>query len=218
MKTLGKALLAASSCILFSSPVYSATFNLAGKIDFQKDIVFSYFSLENSNTVSLWTDSYQDGANFDPILSLWDSNDMLVRLNDDSDIRRPGQEGRLSDSGMTLGLSAGNYLVTPTAWDNLPANFQFGGINNLSLSEGFFFDDRPAIALEDWDQPASQTDEPGTGGEWSLWLTGVDSASLTPPTNPTDPTEPIEVPEPAPLILMGLGLAAMAFKRSKSRA
>jgi len=180
---------------------HAALFNFTGQIEFHNDVVEIAFTLDNDATnVRVWTDSFQSGVNFDPITALWDASGNLIDENDDNDFVNPATQ-TFYDSGFTIAsLSAGDYLFTVATY----ANFAVGS----TLADGFNYDNQQPIPLTVWDQPANDVN---MGPNWSVWLDGVDSAS-----NPNDPGNGNDVPEPAPLALAALGLAAVRFGRARA--
>jgi hypothetical protein len=186
---LGSALLAAVA----AAPSHAADFSFSGTIHYQKDVIEIPFTLNQDATdVKVWTDSYLDGVNFDPITAVW-KDGLRVGQNDDNPNIAPGQTRY--DSGLTFhSLTAGNYLFTIAAYNNWS--------NGLLLSQGFRFDNDAAIPLADWDQPASHR---GMGPNWSVHLSGVDGA--TPP--------PVPEPESYAMLAAGLGLLAWVARRKK---
>ncbi|GGD67582.1 DVUA0089 family protein [Lacimicrobium alkaliphilum] len=181
--------LAAAMLVTFNAN--SALLHFEGNIEYHNDVILTYFTIENDATdVRLWTDSFMDGINFDPITALWQADGTLINEDDDNDSINPETQTTF-DSGFTLDfLAAGEYIFSVATYNN------FASGNNLS--NGFDFDGESPIALSEWTQPANST---GMGSYWSVWLDGVDSAS-----NPSDPTE---VPEPLSLLLFAAGLLGL---------
>ncbi len=56
---------------VYTSFAFAASFSFDGNITYHNDIVKVNFTLDNDSTnVRVWTDSFQDGVNFDPITAL----------------------------------------------------------------------------------------------------------------------------------------------------
>ncbi|MBC7701210.1 MAG: PEP-CTERM sorting domain-containing protein [Massilia sp.] len=191
------AALAAAALALSSLHAQAANFSFAGDIAHHTDVVQVAFTLQSSSgPVRLWTDSWSDGLNFDPTLSLWvkdGSGYSLVGDNDDDDTIDPAQG--FYDAGLSrTTLTAGQYLVTVGAAPN--------HANGTLLSQGFAFDGSTPILVSQWDQPSynlNANDQKGTF--WRLNLSGVDTA--------------VTVPEPATAALILAGLSSMLLSRRR---
>jgi PEP-CTERM motif len=179
----------------------AADFHFTGDISHHNDVIQVPFHLDNAATdVKVWTDSFQGGSNFDPVTAVWSitAGGTLVAENDDRSDIGPGQT--YYDSGITLAaLGAGDYTLTVAAYPNFR--------NGNTLAEGFAFDGSTPIALADWCQPSSAADcSNQKGGYFSVWLTGVDSATIS------------TVPEPQTYALMLFGLAATGCLARRKKA
>jgi hypothetical protein len=124
----------AAGLVAFSAAGRAETRVFEGTIPSSRDVVRLPLTLSTDLTNAvLWTDSFQDGLHFDPILALW-RDGVLLEQNDDH-MLMPGQT--VYDSSLLFGhLHAGTYLVTIASY----ANFANGEL----LSGGFRYDD-PAI-------------------------------------------------------------------------
>lgn len=182
--------------LMLSGVSQAATFDYSGHISYHNDVLEIPFTLNSdANDVVVWTDSYLDGVNFDPITAVWQqsgSDYSLVGQNDDNPRVMPGLTR--FDSGLRFSnLTAGSYLFTIATYNNFA--------NGSTLSQGFQFDSQTPISLAVWNQPASHV---GMGSAVSVHLSGVDSAVLP-------------VPEPETYALIGIGLAGLFFSKRKKK-
>lgn len=189
-----KAILALAGLMTFAANSQAALMNFTGEIENHNDVVYTYFTVgEDSTNVDVWTDSFMNGTNFDPITALWTADGSLLAQNDDDSSINPSTQ-TVYDSGFSIAnLAAGDYIFTVATYNNFATG--------TTLSDGFLFDDQDAIALQDWTQPANGSD---MGSHWSVWLDGIESA-----------TNPHSVPEPSSLILLLLGAMGLGVARRK---
>jgi len=195
-----KKILAASALAIgLLSNAQAADFSYTGSIANHNDVIKVGFSLlTDANDVKVWTDSYKDGVNFDPITAVWRQSGadwLLVGQNDDRSNIAAGQTR--FDSGLTFSsLTAGNYLFTIATYNNWA--------KGTVLSAGFSFDSQTAIPLSQWCQPASHC---AMGNAFSVHLSGVDTA-----------TAPVPEPETFAMLLAGLGVMAGVARRKRKTA
>lgn len=178
--------------MLLTTSANAGLLHFDGNIEFHNDVIEIAFTLDQDATnVRIWTDSFQDDTNFDPITALWHANGALIDESDDDASIDPSQTR--FDSGFSLPtLAAGSYIFTMATYNNFA--------NGSNLSDGFDFDNEAAIAISDWAQPANSSNARGT--YWSIWFDGVNSAE-----GPTD------VPEPSSLAVLLIGLMGLAARK-----
>jgi hypothetical protein len=152
------------ACLSAHAAPRSITFAFDGNASLNTDILTVAFSVDrDASDFKLWTDSWQQGLNFDPTLALWQkvgSDDTLLAEVDDDDTVGAGQGA--FDAGIRwASLASGEYLVTLTASPN--------HAQGTLLSDGFAFDGGPAIPIAQWDQPGYDLNtNDQKGAFWSL--------------------------------------------------
>ncbi len=179
------AALCAAACV---APIAHAD-SLDGSIDYHNDVIYHSFILERTSDLTVWTDSYLNGVNFDPIVGVW-HNGTLVGQNDDNPTIARGQTAY--DSGLRFSdLAAGTYVFTISAYDNFA--------NGTRIDEGFRFDGETPIPLTEWCEPASHCN---MGPLVKLnWTTGVVPS----------------VPEPSTSAMLGAGLGLLGVAARRRR-
>jgi hypothetical protein len=136
-------------------PAQAETFHFTGNFTHHNNTITLPFSLDNDAEVRVWTDSFLEGLNFDPLLTLWAADGGLIGWSDDEPYIEPTTQ-TYGDAGYFAPLTAGDYFISLS----LSGNFAAG----LNLIDGFFFDADVPVSLAP------------TGQAWSLWLEGVDRA------------------------------------------
>ncbi|QDQ26642.1 PEP-CTERM sorting domain-containing protein [Chitinimonas arctica] len=179
-----------------ASAAQAADFSFSGDIAYHNDVIQIPFTLTSDATnVKVWTDSFLNGVNFDPITAVWNqATGALVGQNDDNGNIAPGQTR--FDSGLVFSsLAAGEYIFTIATYNNFATG--------TNINQGFKFDHDAPIALSAWNQPANH---PGMGSHWNVHLTGVDGA-----------TPPVPEPETYAMLLAGLGLLGAVARRKANK-
>ena len=181
--------------------VAAANVTTSGNLLYNTDVVRIDFTIAAPGAVTLWTDSWLAGLNFDPTLALFDAGFALVTVGDDTSdpaALLPGQGGYDSQIHFDS-LLAGTYHLALSASGNdaLGPNF----------SDGFSLMGTTPILISAWNQPSydvNANDQKGT--LWRVHLDGVGTVAA--------------VPEPSELALMlaGLGTFGVVARRRRNAA
>lgn len=187
-----KRLLAAALLSTAAVNANALDFTFTGSLENRNEVAFFDFSLSSlTNNVRAWTDSFQSGVNFDPIIAIWQqsgSDWLQVGQNDDNASVGLGQT--YYDAGLSFAsLAAGNYRLSLSPFNN----FSTGTL----LSQGFIYDSQA---------PQSHG---YAGNFFRVNLSNVDSAS---------PVSPVPEPETYAMLLAGLGLMVGFARRRKQQA
>jgi hypothetical protein len=183
-----------ATLIAAALPAAAADFDLSGTFVYQNDVLVVPFTLDNAGTVTLFTDSFLNGQNFDPGLSLYDSSGWFIAFDDDSGGYRG--VGTAYDAYISLGLAAGNYFL------------------GLGVSPNY-----PHINVTDVTAYTSQVVPKNllsSGTDFSLHLQGVSGVgNLSSSSGVTAVANPVPEPETCAMLLAGLGLMGLAAKRRR---
>jgi hypothetical protein len=183
----------------------AADYQFRGNLSYNTDRVGIRFDATGSGDVRLWTDSWSNGTNFDPISVLWKQtgNDYTRVLEvDDDDTIAAGQG--FYDTGMAFsGLAAGHYLYV------VGPSFVEPFANGNLLSDGYTQDGSTPIPISLWNQPSYDPNANDQKGSfYKIHLSGVDNAVMA------------AVPEPTSVAMMlaGLGFMGGIVRRRKRAA
>lgn len=207
----------AGMCLMFT-PVPARAANVTFQGLFTRDDQVQLFDVfvDTPSLVHIQTFGYAGGmaatginvpaGGFDPILTLFDAAGNFLTDNDDSPVLVVDPAtGRAADASITLNLTAGNFIVALTQFDN----FSIG-----DLADGFVYSGNPNFTAD----PAFTAGGPCPGGmfrdisdtpgrcrdgSWTVDFLNV--ASVT-PRSPSS-----VVPEPATMELLGSALAAFGL-------
>ena len=122
----------------------AADLTLSGQAVNHNDKIVIDFQVAAGSTISLWTDSWQSGLNFDPQLFLA-SGGAIVNTDDDGGSLVNASAGYY-DAGLQFTAAAsGSYRLVLNAASN--------GALGTTLSQGFAYDADAPIQLAHWNQP-----------------------------------------------------------------
>jgi hypothetical protein len=191
---------------VFATGAQATDLSFTGNFNHDNDVQSFTFTVSGTSAVTLRSWSYAGGVNahgdtiarggFDPILALFDSTG--TRLDEQDDAHCPAVAGdavtgRCYDVKYTNDLAAGTYTVTIQQFDNfavgshLADGFEFDGVANQNFRNGFV------------DAAGDKRDS-----HWAFDILNVDTAVVVPPA---------DVPEPASLVLLGIGALAMVRRK-----
>ncbi len=135
-KTL--ALTALALAFAASSAANAASLTFTGNLTNQGDVDTYNFTVTSTSNVSIWTDSFNSGANFDPNLRIFNSAGALIAFNDDNSGVASGQT--YWDSGIVSTLAADTYTVAISVCCNLYSNSNINAVGaNTPLTRGSFY-------------------------------------------------------------------------------
>jgi hypothetical protein len=179
----------------------AANFQFTGSLTYNTDVVYIDFQVNAPQDVILWTDSWQQGLNFDPTLALFDASHNLVTIGDDTPdfgSMLPGQGGY--DSQIRLGsLAAGLYRLALSASSN--------DANGPTLADGFSLQGTQPLTIAEWNQPSYDINKNDQkGAYWNLHVDGVDSASAV---------SAVPLPDELMLLMSGLTVLVGVARRKK---
>lgn len=127
----------------------AVTFDASGSLVYHNDVSFVPFTLaQDAGDIKIWTDSFRNGLNFDPIIALW-RDGALLGENDDYPYFTAEQTRY--DSGLFFALlPAGSYEISITPFSNFTSGPR--------MEDGFAFSAQTPRALSE-------------NGQWQLHLT-----------------------------------------------
>ncbi|UUR07368.1 DVUA0089 family protein [Sphingomonas glaciei] len=176
------ALSAAAALLTSAAPAAAADFSYAGTLAGPNSVQLTTFVVGSPSTVTFRTYSFAGGTNaagtvigrggFDPILTLFDSNGLLIDENDDgeSNVGTDPLTSERADSFLRALLGPGSYTVALSAFSNFA--------NGPNLSNGFendgSFDGRSSAYAFDilGVNSAVQVGAVPEPGTWALMLVG----------------------------------------------
>lgn len=192
------------------SLAHATNISYTGNFVYDNDVQKFTFTLGTDSNVTLRSWSYAGGVNaagqtvdrggFDPILSLFDSAGTRITQQDDGGCVRVSADavtGGCFDVNLARMLSAGTYTVSIQQFDNfasdsLAAGYTYDGAQYRNFRQGFI------------DAAGNKRDS-----HWAFDILNVTEAQQLPPSS--------DVPEPASLAILGLGIAGIGATRRRRK-
>jgi hypothetical protein len=173
----------------------AADLAFSGQATYHNDKIVIDFQVAAGSQVSLWTDSWQSGLNFDPQVFVAQGGTIVLADNDSGSL--VNASAGYFDAGLQFtAATAGSYRLVLNASSNDPLG--------TTLAQGFTYDADTPIKLTDWNQPGYDVNKNDQkGGFWRLHLSGVEQAAL--------------VPEPSGWALLLPGLLTLSLVRKRQR-
>ncbi|MES2047281.1 MAG: DVUA0089 family protein [Pseudomonadota bacterium] len=182
-------------------------FSFTGGFVNDNDVQKFNFTVGAASAVSLRSWSYAGGTNaagasiarggFDPILALFDASGLRIGEQDDAgcpNVAADAVTNRCWDTFYTTNLAAGNYFVTIQQY----ANFS----NGTTFADGFRYD---GVANNNFRNGFVDAARDTRDAHWAFDILNVNSANQS------------DVPEPASLALIGLGIFGFAAARRRQK-
>lgn len=133
----------AAVLLAWSAQAGAVSSTSTGNLAYHNEVNFVSLTLEqDASGLAIWTDSFQNGANMDPIIALW-RDGWLLGQNDDFPFIDAAQTGY--DSGLYFdSLPAGNYQISVARYSNfaygprLENGFQRGADTPFRVGDGYW--------------------------------------------------------------------------------